>query len=166
MKPVTCQISKRYDYLNQLCQQASGGFGTSWDRIGMEPQKITTSQIWKVKIWKNGWPRWTIGHLFCTTSSFVHHVKAIGEFKLELQSGNAQFGSKLVSVLSCPTLKFDRWLLITIRHFFYATSSFVHHFIAICEFKLERLSGNAQFRSKLTIFLVVWPCNLTDELEK
>ena len=35
-------------------------------------------------------------HLFCTMSSFVHHFKAIGEFKLELQSGNAQFGSKLV----------------------------------------------------------------------
>ena len=27
-------------------------------------------------------------------STFVHHFIAIGEFKLELQSGNAQFGSK------------------------------------------------------------------------
>ena len=36
----------------------------------------------------------TIGHLFFTTSSFVHHVKAIGEFKLELQSGNAQLALK------------------------------------------------------------------------
>ena len=34
----------------------------------------------------------TIGHLFYATSSFVHHFVAIGEFKLELQSGNAQFG--------------------------------------------------------------------------
>ena len=40
----------------------------------------------------DGWPWKTIGHLFYTTSSFVHHFKSIGEFKLELQSGNAQFG--------------------------------------------------------------------------
>ena len=44
----------------------------------------------------NGWPCKTVGHLFYTTSSFVHHFKSIGEFKLDLQSRNAQFGSKLV----------------------------------------------------------------------
>ena len=37
----------------------------------------------------DGWPQKTIGHLFYATSSFVHHFVAIGEFKLELQSGNA-----------------------------------------------------------------------------
>ena len=52
----------------------------------------------------DGWPWKTIGHLLYTTSSFVHHFKAMGEFKLELQSGNAQFGSK--SVIFCPL-----WLL-------------------------------------------------------
>ena len=41
----------------------------------------------------DGWPWKTIGHLFFTTPSFVHHFKSIGEFKLDLQSGNAQFGS-------------------------------------------------------------------------
>ena len=35
----------------------------------------------------------TTGHLFYATSSFVHHLVPIGEFKLELQSGNAQSGS-------------------------------------------------------------------------
>ena len=35
----------------------------------------------------------TIGHLFYATSSFAHHFVAIDEFKLELQSGIAQFGS-------------------------------------------------------------------------
>ena len=64
------------------------------------------------------------------------------------------------------TLKFDRWPWKTIGHLFYATSSFVHHFIAICEFKLELQSGNAQSRSNLTIFRVVWPCNLTYDLAK
>ena len=42
--------------------------------------------------WRMTWK--AIGHLFYTTSSFVHHFKAIGEFKLELLSGNARFGSK------------------------------------------------------------------------
>ena len=34
----------------------------------------------------------TIGHLFYATSSFVQHFIAIGEFKLELQSGNPNLG--------------------------------------------------------------------------
>ena len=33
----------------------------------------------------------TIGHLFYTTSSFVHDFEAMGEFKLQLQSENTQF---------------------------------------------------------------------------
>ena len=40
----------------------------------------------------DGWPSKTIGHLFYATLSFVHHFVAIGEFKLELESGNAQSG--------------------------------------------------------------------------
>ena len=56
--------------------------------------------------------------------------------------------------------------LKTIEHFSYATSSFVHHFEAIGEIKLELQSGNAQFGSNSTIFRAVWPWNLTDDLEK
>ena len=44
----------------------------------------------------DGWPSKTIGHLFYATSSFVKQFIAIGEFKLELQSGNAQSGSNSV----------------------------------------------------------------------
>ena len=40
----------------------------------------------------DGWPSKTIGHLFYATSSFVQHFIPIGEFKLELQSGNAKLG--------------------------------------------------------------------------
>ena len=46
------------------------------------------------------WPWKTIGHLFYVVSSFVYHFIAINEFKLKLQSGNAQCGSK--SVIFCP----------------------------------------------------------------
>ena len=85
------------------------------------------------------WPRKTIGHLVYTTSSFVHHFVAISEFKLELQSGKAQFGSK---------------------------STIVHHFVSIGDFKLELQSGYGQSGSNLTIFAAVWPRSLTDDLEK
>ena len=64
------------------------------------------------------------------------------------------------------TLKFDGWPSKTIGHLFYATSSFVLHFIAIGEFKLELQSGNAQSGPNWTIFSAVWPWNLTDDLEK
>ena len=141
------------------------------------------------------WPWKTIGHPFYATSSFVHHFVAIGEFKLELQSGNAQSGSnstilelcdleiwrmtlknnrapiqcyfklcvsflshwwiqtwvtvrkrpiwvKFDDFLSRVTLKFDGWPWKTIGHLFKATSSYMHHFIIICEFELELQSGN------------------------
>ena len=42
----------------------------------------------------DGWSWKIIEHLFYVASSFMHHFITIGEFKLKLQSGNAQFGSK------------------------------------------------------------------------
>ena len=66
---------------------------------------------------------------------------------------------KINDFFSRVTLQFDVWPWKTIGHLFYATSSFVHHFVAIGEFKLELESGNAQSGSKSTIFLAVWPCN-------
>ena len=106
------------------------------------------------------------GHLFYATSSFVHHFVAISDFKLELQSGNAQFGTKLTIFLAVWPWNLTYDLEKTIRHLFYATSSFVHHFVATGVFKLELKSGNAQFGSNLKIFRAVWPWNLTDDLEK
>ena len=73
---------------------------------------------------------------------------------------------KIGDFLSRVTLKSDGWPWKTIGHLFYATSSFVHHFTAIGGFKLELQSGNAQFGSNSTIFLAMWPGNLTDDLEK
>ena len=96
------------------------------------------------------WPWKTTGHLFYAISSFVHHFKTISEFKLALQSGNTQFRSKL-TILSRVTLKFDRWPWKTIEHLFYATSSFVHHFATISEFKLELRSRNAQIGTKFAL---------------
>ena len=88
----------------------------------------------------DGWPWKTIGHLLYATSSFVHNFVAIGEFKLELQPGNAQFGSN-----STIFIALWPWNLT---------------------FKLELQSGNAQCGSNSTIFRAVWPWNLADDLEK
>ena len=52
------------------------------------------------------------------------------------------------------------------RDLFCATSSFVQHFVAIGELKLELQSGNAQSGSNSTTFRAVWPWNLTGDLEK
>ena len=146
-------------------------------------------------------------------SSFVHHFKAIGEFRLELQSGNVQFGSnrqffvpcdleiwqmtlknnrahllfyfklrasfhshlwiqngvtvrkgsiwvKIGNFLSHVTSNFNGWPWKTIGHFFYATSGFVHHFIAICEFKMELQSGNGWVR-----VWPLWPWPFTSDLD-
>ena len=73
---------------------------------------------------------------------------------------------KIGDVLYRVTLKFDGWPWKTKGHLSFAVSSFVEHFIAIGEFKLELQSGNTQFGSNLTIFRAVWPWNLTDDLEK
>ena len=54
----------------------------------------------------------------------------------------------------------------TIGHLIYATSSFVHHFVPIGEFKLELQSWNTQFGSNSMIFRAVRPWNLMDDLER
>ena len=53
------------------------------------------------------------------------------------------------------SLKFDRLPWKTIGHHFYANSSFVQHFVALCEFKLELQSRNAPIRAKFVLWL--WP---------
>ena len=68
---------------------------------------------------------------------------------------------KIDDFLFRVTLKFDRWSWKIIVHLFHATSSFVHHFVTIGEFKLELQSGNAAYGSKSTIFLAVWLWRMT-----
>ena len=73
---------------------------------------------------------------------------------------------QIVNFSARVTVKFDGWPCNTIGHLFYATSSFVHHFVDIGEFKLQLQSGNAQSGSNSTIFRGVRPWNLTDDLAK
>ena len=94
------------------------------------------------------WPKKNIGNFFYTTSSFVHHFKSIGEFKLDLQSRNAQFGSKLVKyyphdlVIWWMTLENNRAPLLSniklyVSFHHQPASTFVQHFVPIGELKLE-----------------------------
>ena len=71
---------------------------------------------------------------------------------------------QIVNFSARVTVKFDGWPCKTIGQLFYATSSFVHHFVPIGEFKLKLQSGNAQSGSNWMIFRAVWPWNLTDDL--
>ena len=65
--------------------------------------------------------------IFLATLSFVHHFKAIGELKLELQSGNAKFVKISDPFLSRVTLKFDGGPSKTIGHLIYTRASFQSH---------------------------------------
>ena len=102
----------------------------------------------------------------------LYYVKLCASFQIHwwIQTGfTVQKRSIRVEIrdkLSCVTLKFDGRPWKTIGHLFYATSSFVQHFVAIGEFKLQLQSGNAHSGSNPTIFWAVWPWNLTDDLEK
>ena len=103
---------------------------------------------------------------------FLYYVKLCASFPIHwwIETGftvqKHPIQVEIGDMLSRVTLKFYGWPWKTIGHLFYATSSFVQHFVAIGEFKLKLQSGNAQFGSKSTIFLAVWPRNLTDDLEK
>ena len=144
------------------------------------------------------WPWKTIGHRFYAASRFAHNFIVIGQFKRELQSGNAKFGSKsaifgplwprnltddlkksnktplLCYFKLCASFYSHRSIQTGVRvrkhkirvkighllsvlpwnltddlekigHLSYATSSYVHHFIAVGHFKLALESGNPKF---------------------
>ena len=114
----------------------------------------------------DGWPSKTnkapLLSIIKLYASFHHH--------LWIQTGvtvrKRLIWVKFDNFLSRVTLKFDGWPSKTIEHLSYATSSFVQHFVAIGELKLELQSGNAQSGSNSTIFRAVWPWNLRDDLQK
>ena len=116
-------------------------------------------QIWRMTLKNNRAP-------------LLYYIKLCASFQSHgwIQTGvtvrKHSIRVKIDNFLSRVTLKFDGWPWKSIEHLSYAASSFVHHFRAIVKFKLELQSRNAQFGSKLTNILVVWPWNLTDDIEK
>ena len=108
----------------------------------------------------DGWPWKTIGHLLILYYiMLLHHFKAMGEFKLEIQSGNAQFESNRKMFVPCD-LEIWRMALKNIGHLSYAASSSVHHFIAIGDWSYSpetpNLGPNRQFISRVTLTFGGW----------
>ena len=128
-----------------------------WVQIGDLLSRVT-SKIWRMTLKNNRVP---ILCCFKLCASFHSHRWIQTKVTVRKRSIQVQIGDLLSSV----TLKFDGWLWKTIGHLFYVASSFMHHFIVIGEFKLKLQSGNAQFGSKSTIFLAVWPWNLMDNFK-
>ena len=103
----------------------------------------------------DGWSWKTIGHLFYATSNFVHHFVPIGEFKRELQSGNAQSGSNLAV---WPWNLTDD--LENNRPPFLASSSSAHHYIAICVVQTSSYSPETAKWGYDLCDLDLWPLTL------
>ena len=116
-------------------------------------------EIWQMTLRNNRTP---LLCYFKLCASFHSHWWIQTEVAVRKLSVRVNIGD----FVACVTLKFDRWPWETIGHLFYATLSFVHHFIAIGEFKLKLQSGNSQFGSILAILWPAWPWNLTDDHEK
>ena len=111
------------------------------------------------------WPWKTIGHLFYATSSFVHHFVAIGEFKLELQSGNTQFGSN-------STIFGAVWPW-NLTHDLEKQQGISSMLLQVCALFCSHwwIQAGVTLQKhllwiKIDIFFAMWPCNLTDDLEK
>ena len=108
------------------------------------------------------WPRdleiWRMT-LMNNRATLLFHIKHCASFQSRrwIQTGvTVRKRSNRVEIgnfLSHVTLKFDWWHWKTIGHLFYATSSFVHHFIAIGEFKLGVTVRKRPIWDKISNFL-------------
>ena len=98
-------------------------------------------EIWQMTLTNNRLP-------------FLYHFKLCASFhnhwwiQTRVTVRKHPFWVKIGDFWSHVTLKFDGWPWKTIGHLFYPTSSYVHHFVDICEFKLELQSGNRQIGAK------------------
>ena len=101
-----------------------------------------------------------IEHIFYVTSSSVKFCASFRShqwIQTRVTARKRPFASKSAIFLSRVTMEFGRWPWKTIEHLFLATSSFVHHFITICGFKLELLSETPNLGQNRLFFA---PCDL------
>ena len=111
--------------------------------------------------WVNaGTPSPSFACYFQLCASFRSHRWIQARVTVWKRSIRVKIGDYLLYV----TLKFDGWPRKRIGHLCYATSSFVHHFVTISEFKLDLRSRNSQNGTKfaltsvtLTFDLWLWP---------
>ena len=154
--------------------------GNAQFRSNMLKQWIQTEvTAWKCPIWVkiinfvssvtlkfDGWPWKTKGHLYYVTSSSVYHFTAIGQFKLELQSGNTQFGSKSTSF--CPVWPWDLTDDLEKQQ---GPSSMLLQAKCITSQPLANSSWSYSLETPnlnkiWRFFCLLWPWNFTDDLAK
>ena len=106
----------------------------------------------------------TIGHLFYATSSFMHYFVAISikPTKRATWSKTGVIRVQIVDALAHVTLNIDGWRWKQYDTFSTQLEIFLHHFVAICEFKLKLPSGNAQIGAQfvlnsMTLTFDLWP---------
>ena len=100
---LTDDLDKQYSSIphQALCAISKPSVNSNWSCSPETPFVLKSTICFnRVTLRFDRWPWKTIGHLSQYTSSFVHRLIAIGEFKLELQSENVQFGPK--SAIFCP----------------------------------------------------------------
>ena len=93
----------------KLCASFRSHRGIQTEITIQEPPSLAKLAILlcRVTLKFDGWPWKTLWHLSYVTCSFVNHLITICEFKLELQSGNDQFGFDPCGLDFCPlTLTF------------------------------------------------------------
>ena len=143
-----------------------------WIQTGVTVRKrsiqVKIGNFWSHVIMQfDGWPWKTIGHLFYAMLSFVHHFKAIGKFKLNLQSGNAQFGSK--SAIFCPvwhwnfTYNLEKNNRAPLLYCFKLCASIHSQQWILTEVTVRK---RPIWVKNFFFFCLVWPWNLQDDLEK
>ena len=87
---------------------------------------------------------------------FLWYVKLCASFRVHrwIQTGVIDLKHplwvKISDFFPCD-LGIWRMTLKTIRHLFYATASYVHYFVAICEIKLKLRSGKAQIGANFAL---------------
>ena len=120
-----------------------------------------SSISWTVWSWKSMDDMETIGHLSLwpqpnLCASFPSHTC--------IKTGvTVRKRTSRVKIVHFSALQFEGWSWKTIGHLFATTLNFVHHFVTICEFKLELYSGSAQngatfVLNRVTWTFDLWPC--------
>ena len=143
----------------QCCFKPCASFRSHWWNQTGRFLELCDLEIWRMTLKNNRAP-------------LLSNIKLCASFHHDIwiQTGvtvrKRPIWVKFDNFFSRVNLQFNVWPWKTLGHLFYATSSFMHHFVAIGDFKLEIQSGNAQFGSKSTICRAVWPGNLTYDLEK
>ena len=112
-----------------------------WSQTWVSPETPNSGQNWRFFVWRHLDIWWMT--LKNNKAPLLYYIKLCASFQSHvwIQTGvtvrKCSIRVKIGNFLSRVTLKFDEWPWKIIGHLSYAASSFVHHFIAICEFKLE-----------------------------